>query len=144
MNVELLMLAAARTFEELCFLQAERTNGEVQPSPTRGARVRFRGPFTGELTVRLPPAALREAAENMLGDPDVSDTATDDVLREITNVVCGHALPMIAGADAVFDISAPFLVDPSSTSEDGTTAEMAVGGQRATVGIRVSSTGATS
>jgi CheY-specific phosphatase CheX len=138
MDIEALKRAAARTFEELCFLDAQPASAKTTRVPGRAASVRFRGPSSGTLTVRLPEAALREAAENMLGpEATESSQALDDVVCEITNVVCGHVLPLLAGPSAVFDIEAPALGDEAGAGRGDDTAELSIGGFVASVSLAI-------
>jgi len=142
MNIAVLTQAAVRTFEELCFLDAQPVTDASTRAPTRGARVTFRGPRRGTLTVRMPEAALREAADNMLGpQSDGSPPVLDDVAREITNVVCGHVLPLMGDEGAVFDISAPAMVDAGDAGPGAQTAEVCIGGMVATVSMTLETAG---
>ncbi len=105
-----LQQAAASTFEQLGFLFADPSLTEDQADLTTEAvaRVRFSGPYEGTLEVRLAGGLLPVLATNMLGthgtpEPDVAM----DALGEVSNVICGNVLPLLAGAEAIFDLQAP-------------------------------------
>lgn len=112
--------AAVRTFEELSFLLPDP---DIEPDrlsiPARAAvSVPFRGPVNGRLVVAVTEDIFLAVATNMLAEDDLpSDQQRQDALKEIANVICGNLLPQIAGAKAVFKISAPELLDTSSPSE---------------------------
>jgi CheY-specific phosphatase CheX len=143
MNIAVLTQAAVRTFEELCFLEAEPVTDKSARGPTRSARVTFRGPQRGTLTVCMPERALAEAADNMLGpQSDGSPPVLDDVAREITNVVCGHVLPLMGDEAAVFEISAPAMIPSGAPGVPADhTAEVAIGGFVATVSLTLDPAG---
>ena len=102
--------AAASTFEELGFMLPDAELDDIQRGAALEARasVSFSGPFTGRLVVRLYGRLLPSLAANMLGrmDPPSAEMQSD-ALGEITNVICGNALPVIAGEAAVFHLSTP-------------------------------------
>lgn len=113
-----LFQAAALTFEELGFLyaEAELTEAQEEASVEATARVRFTGPMTGQVEVRVAGGILGELAANMLGQEKPPGPGTQrDALGELTNVICGNLLPALAGYRMVFDLSKP---DVRSRSED--------------------------
>lgn len=70
----------------------------------------FTGAFSGGLAVRAAEKAARTAAANMMAlDEDSEDAAlrAPDAIGEILNMICGNALPEIAGAAPEFKIGAP-------------------------------------
>ena len=104
----------AATFEELALLFPE-----AEPSPEQAAAtldvtvsVDFRGPFTGRLVLCASSSVLPAIASNMLGEAGSRQPALQrDALGELANVICGNVLPNIAGAEAVFHLSAPRVHD---------------------------------
>lgn len=113
-----LFQAAALTFEGLGFIYAEAdlTEGQEQAPVEAAARVRFTGPMTGQLEVRVAGGILGELAANMLGQDKPPGPGTQrDALGELTNVICGNLLPKLAGSHVVFDLSKP---EVRSRSED--------------------------
>jgi CheY-specific phosphatase CheX len=101
--------AATHTLEDMCFLcDAPEMASEYESTPLVAyARVRFTGPRTGRLEVRVAQDLLPVIAANMLG-LDESDAAEQfDALGEIANVICGNVLPALHDDSAVFDIAAP-------------------------------------
>ena len=98
------------TFEDLGFLLPDEDLNDEQKAAQGEARVSiaFKGPFDGELVVRLYGGVLPGMTANMLGEmepPEVS--MQNDAFGEIANVICGNALPVIAGSRQVFDLGAP-------------------------------------
>lgn len=118
-----LFQAAALTFEELGFLFS---NEEVAPEqriaePDGVVSVAFQGPFNGRLVLRVCGDILPGIAANMLGENEPpSLEMQQDVLGELGNVVCGNALPLIAGRTEVFHLSAPSIVYDSVTDAAAT------------------------
>ena len=101
---------AASTFENLAFLfpSDELDETRYSGSADATASVRFRGPFTGRLVVRVYGGVLPSIASNMLGgDNAPADQLQRDALGEIANVICGNALPKIGSATDVFLLDAP-------------------------------------
>lgn len=100
--------AAVLTFEEVGFLfpldeGEEKTNAECSL-----VTVGFQGNFDGKLTLRVSTAMLSVLAENMLGvEESLSDEMLCDVLGEFANIICGNALPEIAGKQAYFKLDSP-------------------------------------
>jgi len=107
---------AGSTLEQLAFMFGYPEEAGTPAPPFEeavGGRVRFAGPWEGELWVLFARELLPEVAANMLG-LDASETVEEhrmDALREVLNVVCGNLLPRIGGREAVFDIQRPEIVD---------------------------------
>lgn len=74
------------------------------------AEVAFRAPLGGVTSLAMPVPTLSELAGSMLAVPD-GESCTEqqqrDALGEMTNVICGNVLALVAGPDAVFDLSPP-------------------------------------
>jgi CheY-specific phosphatase CheX len=102
--------AAILTFEELGFVFAMEEDENEALSNDESARVgvRFDGPFSGELVLRIEHEALSVIASNMLGEEGpLEPELLQDVLGEIANVICGNALPEIAGRKTIFRLGSP-------------------------------------
>jgi CheY-specific phosphatase CheX len=121
--VQSLSQTTAATFEELALLFPEHdATPEQAESPLDvTVSVDFRGPFTGRLVLSSSASVLPAIAANMLGDASTRQPRLQrDALGELANVICGNVLPMIAGAEAVFNLSAPRIHDADeSPSREG-------------------------
>jgi CheY-specific phosphatase CheX len=109
--------ASARTFEELAFLLPSEKMGEAQAAlpMDRAVLVRFSGPFSGRLVLKVSSSLPPALAANMLGeDGPAPETAQGDALKETANVICGNFLPDIAGPQEVFRLEAPELMSSSA------------------------------
>lgn len=108
--------AAILTFEQLGFMIPLPEAGSSGDSAdfSAAARVRFSGPFHGSVTVAAYGELLPMLAANMLGeDEPPSAVQQRDALGEVTNVICGNLLPMMAGTEAVFRLGAPEAIEPT-------------------------------
>jgi CheY-specific phosphatase CheX len=113
---------SARTFENLAFML--EVSAEEAPrrelSPDRAAAsVRFEGPLSGRVVVTVDLEMLPTLASNMLGlDPAALPAVIEqsDALKELANVICGNLLPEIAGANSVFRVRPPVLIDADAAS----------------------------
>lgn len=106
--------ATTATFEELALLFPETDlSPEQAAAPLDVAvSVEFRGPLTGRLVVRVSRSLLPAIAANMLGAEESKQLPLQrDALGEVGNVICGNVLPLIAGADKLFNLAAPIVVD---------------------------------
>ncbi len=112
-------------FEGLAFMFSfPLEEGEdLHSSPATTARVSFSGDWSGHMMLRMSDDLLPPLAANMLGlsedDAGVDLSQQQDALRELVNVLCGAVLPDIAGAEAVFDLSAPEIAAGSADAADG-------------------------
>src|SRR5262245_33921102 len=73
------------------------------------ARVSFRGPFSGVMTLVVPATLARQLCSAFLGqDPDepLEDEALCDFVGEVSNMVCGAWLTGIDAASC-FDLAHP-------------------------------------
>jgi len=111
----ILTAVANDTLEKLAFLFAfpddERLNDG--PDPAVVGCVNFNGYFGGSLLMRISTCAVPELTINMLGlddDAEISNADQQDALKEILNVICGNALPAIAGDQVEFKIEAPEIL----------------------------------
>lgn len=104
--------ATTATFEELALLFPETDLSPEQAAAPLdiAVSVEFRGPLTGRLVVRASQNILPAIAANMLGAEESKQLPLQrDALGEIGNVICGHVLPLIAGADKIFNLAAPII-----------------------------------
>lgn len=125
-----LFQAAAMTFEELGFLfVTPELNGQQRSALVDAAvSVSFRGPFSGTMVVQISRDLLPTLAANMLGeDESPAEHLQRDALCEIANVICGNALPAIAGSKAVFHLDAPQIVEGAMENGKPPTAAAHVG-----------------
>ena len=78
------------------------------------AALTFQGDPSGSFLLRLTPVAARQIAADFLGidEPEVSDTQTSDVVRELANMICGSVLSRLESA-ATFRLAEPRIVPPS-------------------------------
>jgi chemotaxis protein CheY-P-specific phosphatase CheC len=103
--------------EKLTFMfgeQAEKDEIEVGEEPWIEARMRFTGGQEGSLAVIVPRSLQPEIAANILGlDAEGLETqeVLDDALREMLNVVCGHALMELCGGGRDFVLETPTNVE---------------------------------
>lgn len=122
-----LFLAAARTFEGFCFANpVQDPDGTCRfGGRTVCAAVDFTGPFSGSVRIRMGEEAAKALTANVLGD-DVGPECHFDAMKELANVVCGNALPEIAGAEAVFVIGPPYFVERGVAPAQPSAASVAV------------------
>lgn len=121
-TAQLLRRATASTFEDLAFLFLEPECSEEQAAAPLDAAVSvdFHGPVRGRLTVRVSSRLMPTIAANMLGEEQARQVPLQrDALGEVANVVCGNALPLIAGAGAVFRLDAPRWIADEPRARDG-------------------------
>ena len=109
------------TLEKLAFLFAFPDNERVNdgPDPVVVGRVEFNGYFYGSLLMRISASVIPELANNMLGlddDAEISQAEQQDALKEILNVICGNALPAMAGNTVEFKIEAPEILSPKDAA----------------------------
>jgi CheY-specific phosphatase CheX len=111
----LLTAVANDTLEKLAFLFTFPDDGRVADGhdPAVDGRVDFSGYFDGSLLMRISASVIPELATNMLGlddDAEISNVEQQDALKEMLNVICGNALPAIAGDNVEFNIEAPEII----------------------------------
>ena len=103
--------ALTATFEELALICPDTKLSDVQSAAVLdvAVAVSFNGPLSGRLVLRASSRILPGIAKNMLGtDGECLFAVQRDALGELANVICGNALPMIGGVEAVFVLSAPY------------------------------------
>jgi CheY-specific phosphatase CheX len=115
---KILYRKAALIFEELGFLLPRAESYEIDGAALLSASVSFQGPFAGCLLVSIGHGVLSALATNMLGDNRQSDEFFEkDALLEISNVICGNALPAIYGAEKDFHLDVPVLFEESNSAD---------------------------
>lgn len=109
---KILYRKAALIFEELGFLLPRAESHEADGAAFLSAVVSFEGPFAGRMLVSISQEVLAALAANMMGDVRrINVSFEKDALREISNVICGNALPAIYGTERVFRLDAPVLLE---------------------------------
>jgi chemotaxis protein CheY-P-specific phosphatase CheC len=99
--------------ENLAFMFAEVIEDEEvrqTPGAYLVAHMRFVGPIRGALRLAAPASMCAEIAANVLGleSQDAMVAAgSEDALKELLNVTCGHVLTALAGEEPVFHLSVP-------------------------------------
>ena len=74
--------------------------------------VNFNGTVSGRIVLQVEDCVLPVIAANMLGEEEpVAEELMYDVLGELANVICGNALPTIAGKTEVFKLEPPQLLE---------------------------------
>jgi len=112
--------------EGLCFVSADGF-AAAPPSdePTVTATVAFRGPERGQISLRVPAALLATLFGDILGDAGAA--ACQDALGELTNIVCGNAVPRVFPA-GVYALGAPVFDAPSPVAPRASVVVLAAGG----------------
>lgn len=106
--------AAILTFEELGFMFPVENGDEVEFDSSKSVNVSvgFNGTITGRLVLQVDNGVLPVLASNMLGvEEPLEDELMRDVLGEFANVICGNALPTIAGKQEIFKLEPPQIVN---------------------------------
>jgi len=107
--------SAIATFEHMAFLfempEMEDQNRSLPHDGT--AMVTFTGPISGELHVASYGGLMQAMAADVLGEETPTMEQQQDLLGEVSNVICGSVLPRIAGSGHVFRIGPPSFLHPS-------------------------------
>lgn len=102
--------AAAEVLETMFFTSLSEDQEAVQSlaEPLVCTRVAFRGAPSGRLGIRVSAETGRQIAANFLGleTAEVSDARMEEVLCELSNMVCGTVLSRIE-KDSVFELQHP-------------------------------------
>ncbi|MEZ5427210.1 MAG: chemotaxis protein CheX [Pyrinomonadaceae bacterium] len=129
--------ATILTFEELGFMfpMPDDEISGLDPKTSSAISIDFDGEFEGQMVLQVESQMLPTIAENMLGEETALDEEIQrDALGEIANVICGNALPMIAGKKAVFKLRAPeFVEEFKKTAEPKAAARFSLDEGRAEV-----------
>lgn len=123
-----LVEAAQEILERMFFLSMEVAEQLRQAEP-RGdvlaVEIRFHGERAGRLRLVVAELCARELAANFIGflDPgQLRAGPVTEVLRELTNMVCGATLSRLA-PQAVFDLDPPVLVSANKALANGAEAD---------------------
>lgn len=85
-----------------------------QPADEIAVSLAFQGEPSGVLLLRLTAVAAHQIAADFLGIEEgvVSEIQTSEVIRELSNMVCGSVLSRVESA-TTFQLGAPQRVPPS-------------------------------
>ena len=125
-NEQAILEAASRVFETAAFLSVYPLDPSQElPPPERAATMTFHGAANGRVSMRVALSVLDSVVDNLLDlqdDPDELATRRGDVLKEMLNMLCGNILTGYFGAEPVFDLSPPELLQdetmPQPTSKE--------------------------
>ena len=117
----ILARVTSETLERLAFLFtfADDERDIDGPEPAVAGRVDFSGFFAGSLLMRVSSSGIQELAVNMLGlddDDEISADDKQDEFKEMINVICGNALPAIAGNQVEFKIDPPEILSETAAA----------------------------
>lgn len=75
----------------------------------RHVLITFNGEKRGALTITAPLSMCKVLAANVLGEDEdeVDESAGDDALSELANVVCGSLIPELFDNQVVYDLTVP-------------------------------------
>jgi CheY-specific phosphatase CheX len=121
---QLLCQTAQEVLETMFFIAVEGATEEAPgPEPRLWFQLHFKGSPPGTFQLGLPAAAANEIASAFLGadsEDDLGEHEAENVLLELTNVICGNALSRLE-SDSTFDLEAPAPIpDPGLVAESGT------------------------
>ncbi len=116
---ETLTRVFTEVLEQLAFMFVEPADADDAPAPPDpvSARMSFRGPCAGTVTLAVPREMAPVLAANVLGldpDDDLGVQAARDALKELLNVTCGNLLTAIAGDEPIFDLTVPEVADTTT------------------------------
>ncbi|OGV52946.1 MAG: hypothetical protein A2X49_10670 [Lentisphaerae bacterium GWF2_52_8] len=113
-NSEILVRLVPEILEKSAMMLAEplRDPPLSIDSPLIEAQISFSGHANGDLTLLCPESFCLLAAASMLGldEDELVQAQAEDVLAELTNVLCGQLLTAIAGTTPVFKLSMPNIL----------------------------------
>ena len=121
--------ASAEAFEQLGFMlpTEENTWEPASIPPEHAVLVGFHGALEGRLVVRVYGDVAGMLAGNMLGDDHAPDAIHADAVGELANVICGNALPRIAGEQALINIDTPRPLRPPPQRQASPSARIGIG-----------------
>lgn len=104
---EILMRSIFDVFEKMFFVFAEPSRSPAR-SCTMRASICFKGPFSGEMQIRMPADLLHTMAKNMLNleEQEVTGSVMEDCVKEAMNMVAGSFLRKVE-PNHLFDLSIP-------------------------------------
>jgi CheY-specific phosphatase CheX len=102
--------------ERFTFMFTE-TEGDTPAFPAGNdplqATIRFQGKGSGVLTVVAPRSLCQEMAANVLGmdAAEIGESAAEDALKELINIICGTLTWSLYGDREVFRLSVPSIAN---------------------------------
>jgi CheY-specific phosphatase CheX len=133
---EALGRAVRDVFEQLCFMLPAEEGASADERVT--VEVAFRGARSGVLRVSLAESMVAKVAGAMLGEDGPLDLSEQHAaIRELTNIVCGNALPMIVGERAVCELDSPRVLATTDAVSETPDAEVEVALDEGVVSARI-------
>lgn len=117
----------ADVLADLAFMFTDDEHRDPDPGdPWIETTIGYRGPASGDLSLRCPRSFTGLLAANLLGasvdDPDAA-IAAEDAACEFMNIVCGQLVTALHGTEDVFNLTIPELNEldeaPDLTWDDG-------------------------
>ena len=107
----ILKLAVLQAMETMAFLTEMPMEEDMEiPQECILAQIDFKGPESGTIQILAGRNFAQTLAENMGAIDDVDDEICTDAMKELTNVISGLLLPLIASSGKdVFDITVPYI-----------------------------------
>jgi len=110
--------AAAEVLETMFFTSLAEEGEPVPPitGPLVCPNLSFRGPCSGRLGLRIPLETGRQIAANFLGleGSEVTQSQLQDVLCELSNMICGSVLSRLESG-SIFELLHP-EIGPGETA----------------------------
>jgi hypothetical protein len=109
------MKTVSQILEEAAFVfveEADRTSARWAEGQVLEARIAFRGPSDGVLTLAAGEAFAMELAGNLLGiDPDSPEATrgSRDAVGELVNILCGVLLERWFPGDPTYGMGVPVI-----------------------------------
>lgn len=104
-----LLEASTKAFEDTCFMYVVDELQDIQAylNVEAGAEVKFRGSFSGRLTIETSGGLYETIAINMLGRQDITPQQKQDALGEMANIICGNVIPTLGRENGEYKIETP-------------------------------------
>ncbi len=116
---EVFLSSASEVLETMFFTGVMEQEATEDGSPVVAAELTFRGKPSGRFGVRVSSETGRAIAVNFLGLDDVSENQVEEVVAELSNMLCGSVLSRLE-AGVRFELSHPVLqVDCSWEEHSG-------------------------
>ncbi|HUI06923.1 MAG TPA: chemotaxis protein CheX [Verrucomicrobiae bacterium] len=111
---EVLLEVIKDVLERFAFMFTEAEEGasaSVGTDDGLRATIEFRGKYSGILTLMAPRGLCGEMAANVLGieAEQIGETAGEDTLRELLNIICGTVTWSLYGDREVFHLTVPVV-----------------------------------
>jgi CheY-specific phosphatase CheX len=103
-----LLSSATDVLESMYFTSVTGASAGSIPGPGLAARLEFRGELSGEFLLRMNLETARLLAANFFGEEEsaVSETAIEDTVGELANMICGSVLSRME-TESHFKLSHP-------------------------------------